>query len=90
MTIAEELIRKGRQEGLQAGLQAGRQEGLQDGIARGRTEGRRETLRKLLELKFGPISAELVAVVQSAEAPELERYLERVLTADSPDAVFGA
>lgn len=54
----------------------------------GRVEGRAEALRKQLVLKFGPIDSEHEARVASASPEALDRYLERILTATSLDAVF--
>jgi hypothetical protein len=57
-----------------------RQEGL--------VQGKRETLKRQLSAKFGPLPAEVDAridVVASAE--ELDRYLDRVLTAGSLEDV---
>jgi hypothetical protein len=47
-------------------------------------------LLKLLALKFGELSPEHRARVDAAGTDDLEGYLERVLTADSVDAVLGA
>ena len=62
------------------------------GDARGRAEGeargRAEILLKQLALKFGPLSDAHIAQVQASSVEELELYAERVLTADSLDAVF--
>lgn len=66
-----------------------KEEGRSEGLTRGRAEGRRESLKKLLALKFGDLSLEQGAAVDGADLDTLDRYLERVLTADSLDAVFG-
>jgi predicted transposase YdaD len=76
MTIAEEL----RQEGRAEGLRNGRAEGLRN--------GRVETLEKLLLLKFGEPSTARAAQIQTASDEQLERYVERILTATSIEAVF--
>lgn len=64
------------------------QEGLQRGIQQGIHQGRVLTLVRLLELKFGELPSEYSARLQRATAEELDRYDERVLTADSLAAVF--
>jgi hypothetical protein len=56
--------------------------------AEGRAEGRVETLRKQLAIKFGEISHEVDAQISGASPEHLYRYLERILFADSVDAVF--
>jgi predicted transposase/invertase (TIGR01784 family) len=75
MTIAEQL----KAQGLKQGLVQGREEG--------REEGRRQTLETLMTLKFGPLSDIVSARIQAADVEVLDRWLERILTADSPDAV---
>lgn len=84
MTIAEYLEEKGRMKGHQEGLQRGRQEGLR----KGRLQGRVDTLRRLLLLKFHALGPEHEARLQAASPEALDRYTERVLTADSLAAVF--
>jgi hypothetical protein len=54
----------------------------------GRLEGDRHTLRRLLSIKFGELPAPIEAQVARASQAELERFLERVLSADSLAAVF--
>jgi hypothetical protein len=80
MTIAEYLQRKGRREG--------RKEGRQEGLKKGREEGRIATLRSLLAFKFQALGAEYEARLQAAPPEAIDRYLRRLLTAESLDAVF--
>jgi len=83
---------EGRLEGLEEGLQKGRQEGLQkgrqEGLSLGRAEGLRTTLKLQLELKFGELSPETLELLPRAGEEELLRWLQRLLDADSIDAVF--
>jgi predicted transposase/invertase (TIGR01784 family) len=76
MTIAEQL----------------RAEGLTKGRAQGRAEGRAEGLAlavtKMLMLKFGALSAEHAARIEAATEQELDRYIERILSAPTAHAVF--
>ena len=72
MTIAEHFREEGRQEGREEGRQAGR-------IA---------TLRSLLIFKFQALSAEHEARLQAASPEAIDRYLQRLLTADSLAVVF--
>lgn len=74
MTIAEQLIEEGRQEGRQEGSQV-----------RGIT-----ILRRLLVFKFKlqTLDPAYEAQLQAAAPEAVDRYLERVLTADSLAAVF--
>lgn len=46
-------------------------------------------LLRLLALRFGTLPAEVHTRISSASADELERFGERVLTANSLDEVFG-
>ncbi|HKY39085.1 MAG TPA: hypothetical protein VJN18_24270 [Polyangiaceae bacterium] len=60
----------------------------QEHEAKGKAEGKAETLRKLLTLKFGPLSEAAALHVATASEAELDRYLERVLTAQTVDTVL--
>jgi len=60
------------------------------GEAKGRAEGKAETLRKQLTLKFGQLPENVSLRLPTANEPDLDRWLERVLTANSLDAVFSA
>ena len=57
------------------------------GEAKGRVEGVRAALRKLLQLKFGSVSAPVDAKIEVASVDELEAWIERVLTSESADDV---
>jgi hypothetical protein len=54
----------------------------------GRAEGQRTMLRKQLTLKFGHLRAEYEARIEEATDEQLERYVERVLTAATTDNVL--
>lgn len=60
--------------------------------AEGREEGRMNervtVLRKQLTLKFGALTSETESRITGATPDQLDRYLERVLFADSLAAVF--
>lgn len=72
MTVAEEL----------------RAEGEAKGLAKGRKQGRAETLEKLMALKFGALSTEHAALIDTATEQQLEVYIERILTATSAAEVL--
>jgi len=76
MTIAEAL----QAEGHKKGLEKGRAEGME--------KGQLDTLRRLLVLKFGALDAASEAHLQAAPADAVDRYIERLLTADSLAAVL--
>ena len=65
-----------------------RQEGWERGRKDGREEGQRRVLLKLLGLRFGQLSPEVVALVDQAESDVLERWTERILTASSVEEVL--
>jgi len=73
MSIAEELIEQGRQEGWQKGQQEGWQKGQQEGLERGRMIGRIQTFQGLLNL---PVTS--VAELSRQETAALEALLLRL------------
>ena len=62
-------------------------------IRQGHREGYREdaarALLRQIQAKFGPLEPALEARIQRAEPAQLERWLERILTAKNPDELFG-
>ncbi len=62
-------------------------------LAKGRTEGgiegARATLRKLMQLNFGSVSAQVDAKVEGASMERLEMWIERVLMSESANVVVG-
>ncbi|HWO26024.1 MAG TPA: Rpn family recombination-promoting nuclease/putative transposase [Kofleriaceae bacterium] len=79
---------EGRKQGRQEGRKQGRKQGRQEGHQEGRQEGRRATLRSQLLYKFQALDATAEARLAAATPAALDRYLRRVLTADSLAAVF--
>jgi predicted transposase/invertase (TIGR01784 family) len=77
MTMAEQLLAKGEAKG------------RAQGRAQGRVEGRVLTLSKQMALKFGVISTEHAARIAAATEQQLDVYAERILSAPTPEAVFG-
>lgn len=73
MTIAEHFHEEGRKQG--------REEGRQ--------EGRIATLRSLLVFKFQTLRPDDEARLQAASPEAIDRYFQRLLTAESLAAVFG-
>jgi hypothetical protein len=73
-----------KDQGLQAGLQKGREEGREEG----RTAGMRATLKRQLGQRFGALPADTLAFIDGAGQADVERWLDRVLTAPSPAGVF--
>ena len=73
MSIAEQLIREGKEEGRQEGLQEGRQEGLQKGLQAGVQAGRIQLCQELLGLPV--VSKEELA---QQNPSQLERLLNEL------------
>ena len=96
-TIAEALMERGEARGLEQGLEQGKAEGLKRGEARGLKrgkaegleQGKAEGLTRLLERRFGPLPGTARDRIAAAGPGELDSWLDRVLDADSLDAVFG-
>ncbi|HEX2691477.1 MAG TPA: hypothetical protein VHN14_32925 [Kofleriaceae bacterium] len=84
MTIADHF----REEGLKQGQKKGLKQGLEKGLKKGLKQGRIDTLRGLLVLKFQQLGPEHEARLQAATPAMIDRYLRRLLTADSLVAVF--
>ncbi len=76
------------QIGIEKGLLQGMQQGMQRGLMQGRAEGETYALRRLLQKRFGPLSEDVLARLQSASIDELELWLDRALDADSLAGVF--
>ncbi len=77
---AEKLRQEGREQGLEQGLADGRKQGLAD--------GQRATLLRQLESRFRGLPAEVRARVEQASVEEMDRWVMRVLEAESLEAVF--
>jgi hypothetical protein len=60
----------------------------QQGRAEGRAEGRVEILRKLITLKFGTLTPDAENLLCSATIADLDRWSERVLSAQRPEDIF--
>ena len=88
MTAAEKLTQQGREEGRKEGREEGRKEGREEGREEGRKEGQAALLLRLLSLRFGDPSSELLARIHAASDAELTRWAERILTASTLDDVF--
>ncbi len=84
MELEEMLAQKMRE----AGRAEGRVEGRAEGRLEGRAEGRTAVLLKLFQLKFGAVSDEVERRVREATDEEVDRWAERVLTAESLEEVL--
>jgi hypothetical protein len=77
MGYGEQLIEQGREEG--------RQEGRQEGLLLGKAQ----VLLKQMRLKFGAVPDAVVARVEVASEAEIEQWTERILTAETLEALLG-
>jgi hypothetical protein len=84
MTAAQEWML----EGLEKGLQQGRQEGRQAGRQEGERAALESTLTRLVRLRFREMPNHLNARIEAATTLELERWIERILTAETLDDLF--
>ena len=60
----------------------------QEGQAEGKAEGKAEIVLQQLTLKFGQLPQELQKRVATASSEELARWADRLLLADTLEAVF--
>ncbi len=65
-----------------------RQEGREQGLEQGMVQGQRTTLLRQLESRFPGLPAAVRARVERASVEEMDRWVMRVLEADSLEAVF--
>jgi len=83
-TMLAETVKEWQRQWKEEGLKEGREEGREEG----RREGQINLLLKQLELKFGPMSAELRNRIHAADSETLSMWSERILTAHTLDEVI--
>ena len=74
------IVSQAREEGIQQGVQQGVQQGM--------VQGERTALLRQLRRRFGELDAETEERVASAEADQLNQWLDNVLDARTLDEVF--
>ena len=62
--------------------------GRDEGLEQGRKEGIRDVLLRQLEQRFDELPAEVRQRIEAAEMSELDRWIDRVITAAALDDVF--
>lgn len=67
---------------------AARAAALVEGRTQGRLEGERAIARRVVEARFGPLSAEVETRLRLASATEIEQLVERALAATSMEELF--
>jgi len=80
VAVAHEWFLEGKEAGLEEGLVKGREEGERAALA--------ATLSKLICLRFRAVPRGCAARIDAASKVDLERWLERVLTAESLNDLF--
>lgn len=60
------------------------------GRVEGYQHGRQATLAKLMQLRFGPLTPAVQALVESADDDTLDRWTERILIAASLDVLLAS
>lgn len=76
-------IQQGRELGLAEAREAARKEGFNEGFNEGIRLGKARMFQRLIGLKFGTPDDATAQRIQSASQEDLERWLERLLTAGS-------
>ena len=84
----ERGLQKGMEEGLEKGMEKGLEKGLEKGREEGRTQGTASVLLRLLNRRFGPLSADVTRRLAQSTPEQLEIWAERVLDARTIDEVF--
>ena len=85
----EDVMQTLAQQWFAEGEATGIAKGEATGIAKGEAKGRVETLSLQLQHKFGSLPQQAQRRLEQASSRELEVWTERVLDAESLDAVFG-
>ena len=80
VTLYERILREGEARGIA--------KGIEEGIEKGIEKGEATLLEKMLRLKFGELPADIRTRLADAKTPELERWAERILSAQSLSDVF--
>jgi len=92
LAAAAEALPEPTKETFMTAAQEWMLEGMEKGLERGREEGERSALASMLtrqvRLRFRDIPPEAVARIEAAHKPELERWIERILTAETLDDLF--
>lgn len=84
MSLADQFIEFGKQEGWEKGRQEGWQEGRQEGRLGGLVESAREAVLQALEIKHGLVPGEVRLRLESiSDLPYLRKLLEHALLSES-------
>lgn len=81
----KDWVRRMKAQGVSQGISQGLSQGLSQGIS----QGRADLLSKLLTEKFGTVPPKFKRRLQSASIEELDQWGINILTAQTPEEVFG-
>jgi hypothetical protein len=84
-TTAEQLIEEGEARGEAKGEARGEARGKVLGQAIGLVEGQARSLRRLMRRRFGPLPATVEDAISTASLEQLDRWLDRVLSAETAE-----
>ena len=90
MTLSDRLREEGRIAGEREGYLKGYLKGFQEGFQEGFQKAYVELLMIQLTLRFGALPEAAVAHVRSADVAQLDRWIDRVLTAPTLEELLDA
>ncbi|WP_256439208.1 DUF2887 domain-containing protein [Thiorhodospira sibirica] len=85
----EKGMKKGVKQGMQQGLQKGVEQGIQKGVKQGVQKAKAEALLTLITQKYGAPAEAIKTQINSATVEELDIWIQRILTAESLEALLG-
>ena len=88
MRYVTSIERLATERGMQLGMQQGMQQGKLEGKLEGKFEGEVALLTRQLTKRFGPLSDATRQRLDTATLAQLDTWADRILDADSLDAVF--
>lgn len=88
MTWAEKVEARAIKRGLEKGMERGMERGLAAGREQGLRQGQARMLLDLLQRRFGPLTPEVQAQVETADLDILHAWAGRLLDARSLDEVL--
>ncbi len=93
-TMLEERVKEWtktwKMQGLEQGIEQGIEQGMEQGIEQGVQLGEARALHKLVQLKFSNPPEWVEQKINQADKADLERWIERILTAESIEQLFAS
>jgi hypothetical protein len=81
-------VEQGIRQGVEQGIRQGVEQGIRQGVEQGRTQALRDTLQRMLRARFGALEPGIEQRIAAASPAELDRWLERVISAARPADIF--